>query len=307
MKSPGEYLAFCIDPKFLHPAQSDDKVEVPWINKVGFEGNPFDGRSLRLLDFMWGKNVGLPESIYFAQIVGSSVKPDGWYFEYTVGFERSKLKSKDEKCDRKDSIGPKPEELHRPKFSSAPGSLVALQEIADYCELFEVGAPFWHSRITMFRRWLSNRSKSGRPTNACTLSSADGESSHASASNSVFAADPIDEISAPIVGSPIDIGEGLLVPVDDEPIFSTCASDMNSGEKLAMALRILPEDHKAIADKIREYLDDTRYQIGGGAFVVSNRTHFAEMLFILLMLGGLRMLLGRINVRGFSAVVKCKV
>ena len=76
----------------------------------------------------------------------------------------------------------------------------------------------------------------------------------------------------------------------DAPIISTCASDMNSVGKLARALRILPEDHKVITDKIREYLDDTRYQIGGGggAFVVSNRTHFATMLFILLMLGGVK-------------------
>lgn len=85
------------------------------MSKVGFDGKPFGGRSLRLLDFMWERNVGLPESIYFAQIVGASVNPGGRYFEYTSGFDRAELKPKGLFFDLKDSDESIPGEFFRPE------------------------------------------------------------------------------------------------------------------------------------------------------------------------------------------------
>lgn len=83
----------------------------------------------------------------------------------------------------------------------------------------------------------------------------------------------------------MDIGEELLVPVEGDPIFATCARNMNSGEKLASPMRMLQEDHKVVTGEIRGYLDDTLYQVGG-AFDEPNRAHCAPMFSILLMLGG---------------------
>lgn len=115
-----------------------------------------------------------------------------------------------------------------------------------------------------------------------------GELSNSSVAHSVLVVDRIDEISAPTADAPIDIGEERLFPADDDPIFYTCASDMDSGGKLDRAMRVSPGDQKVITGKIREYLDDTRYRIGE-AFVESNRTHCAPTFSILLTLCGVRL------------------
>ena len=57
-------------------------------------------------------------------------------------------------------------------------------------------------------------------------------------------------------------GGEVLVPVEEAPIFPTCESGMNSGDKLARSLRISPDYHKVITRNLRENLGDTRYQAG---------------------------------------------
>ena len=55
--------------------------------------------------------------------------------------------------------------------------------------------------------------------------------------------------------------EDPLAPVDTETEFTGQEWCLNSGDKLARALRILPSEHKVITSKLREKLDDTRYHI----------------------------------------------
>ena len=55
--------------------------------------------------------------------------------------------------------------------------------------------------------------------------------------------------------------EDPLAPVDTETEFTGQEWCLNSGDKLARALRILPSEHKVITAKLRGKFDDTRYHI----------------------------------------------
>ena len=64
------------------------QIRAPPKSRVCFEGNPLDGSSLRRLCFMDRGNVGSPDTLYFTEITGASVEPDGRYIAYANVFDR---------------------------------------------------------------------------------------------------------------------------------------------------------------------------------------------------------------------------
>ena len=109
------------------------------MSKISFEGvGPFDGRSLRLLDFMARENLGLPMSIYSTRPIGSCVKPDGWYMEYTSDFERVILKPDEVKhtVGKEAKLVSELPKTPSPKISAAVNSIVSNQELSDYRDMF---------------------------------------------------------------------------------------------------------------------------------------------------------------------------
>lgn len=98
------------------------EIRAPPKRRVCFDGNPLGGGSLRLLDFTGGGNVGSPDTLYCTEITGSSVDPEGWYFEHTKVFGRVDLKKKDGSNGRAAPGAPPVEKsdaryFHRPRIA----------------------------------------------------------------------------------------------------------------------------------------------------------------------------------------------
>ena len=58
-----------------------------------------------------------------------------------------------------------------------------------------------------------------------------------------------------------------------ESDFTADEGVLDSGERLAREIRIFPEDHKAIPNKLRGKLDDARYHVYLVAHSVFNKPH----------------------------------
>ena len=132
-------------------------------------------------------------------------------------------------------------------------SLVERQELSDYCATFLDSTPFIKFLNKPFSRSVQFLSVGMFVIFHTTPAQEDAESISSACA----------EVISVNSGGSASHRSALeqLVPTEDQSEFTVCESGLNSGEKLASKLRILPDDHKVITSKLREKLDDARYHI----------------------------------------------
>ena len=130
----------------MHVPQSPDIISTPSSSKIGFEGNPFCGESMCLLDIISDFKQGRPKNLYFIGRLGASKTADGWRMEYGSDFETISLAGDSGNgCKLVPAADQKP--------VNGKGDIVGQQELKDYCDTFLDCTPFpiFPSIATRFR------------------------------------------------------------------------------------------------------------------------------------------------------------